>query len=175
MPTLHTSPHRTAGDPTHRDRPNVADGRDDAELRRHALAERLLSDVIGLEWSKVHREAERWEHVISGEVEERIVELLSDPGTCPHGNPIPFSKNQPDQSDAVALADAPLGLVEVIRIAEELEGDEAAMVQLEQCGFVPGRLAEVVGKRDGRVEIVGAVADAVLPPHVAAQTYVEPR
>jgi DtxR family Mn-dependent transcriptional regulator len=53
-------------------------------VRRHRLAERLLADVIGLEWEKVHREADRWEHAISAEVEEKLVELLGDPMTCPH-------------------------------------------------------------------------------------------
>ena len=60
-------------------------------MRKHRLAERLLVDVIGLEWHKVHREAGRWEHVISDDVEARLVELLGDPATCPHGNPIPGS------------------------------------------------------------------------------------
>ena len=63
-------------------------------VRRHRLAERLLVDVIGLEWEKVHREADRWEHAISAEVEEKLVALLGDPATCPHGNPIPGSKHR---------------------------------------------------------------------------------
>ena len=63
-------------------------------VRRHRLAERLLVDVIGLEWEKVHREADRWEHAISADVEEKLVELLGDPATCPHGNPIPGSKQR---------------------------------------------------------------------------------
>ena len=58
-------------------------------VRKHRLAERLLVDVIGLAWHKAHLEAGRWEHVISDDVEERLVELLGDPATCPHGNPIP--------------------------------------------------------------------------------------
>ena len=62
-------------------------------VRRHRLAERLLTDVIGLEWEKVHREADRWEHAISSDVEEKLVLLLGDPATCPHGNPIPGSKH----------------------------------------------------------------------------------
>jgi DtxR family transcriptional regulator, iron-dependent repressor len=67
-------------------------------VRTHRLAERLLVDVIGLEWHKVHREAGRWEHVISDDVEARLVELLGDPSTCPHGNPIPGS-HSPTPSD----------------------------------------------------------------------------
>ena len=67
------------------------DGRSRAEsvVRKHRLAERLLTDIIGLPWSQVHLEACRWEHVISDQVEERLVALLGNPTTCPHGNPIP--------------------------------------------------------------------------------------
>ena len=79
-------------------------------VRRHRLAERLLVDVIGLEWEKVHREADRWEHAISTDVEEKLVLLLGDPATCPHGNPIPGSKNAGRATldhDALASADRP--------------------------------------------------------------------
>lgn len=147
----------------------------DAEMRRHSLAERLLRDVIGLEWSKVHHEAETWEHVISDEVEARLVRLLGDPGTCPHGNPIPGSANVPDQSAAVRLVDVADGAVHVVRITEELEADDAALRLLEDCGFIPGRPGEVAGRdADGSVHVIGAVADAVVPAHIARRTYVEP-
>ena len=58
-------------------------------VRKHRLAERLLVDIIGLDWDKAHVEAGRWEHVISDDVEARLVVLLDNPTTCPHGNPIP--------------------------------------------------------------------------------------
>src|ERR1700742_4763837 len=60
-------------------------------VRKHRLAERLLTDIIGLPWEKAHLEAGRWEHVISDEVEARLIEILGHPTTCPHGNPIPGS------------------------------------------------------------------------------------
>lgn len=144
-------------------------------VRRHRLAERLLRDVIGLDWWKVHHEAEAWEDVISDEVESRLVRLLGDPGTCPHGNPIPGSANRPDQSAAVRLVDAGDGAVQVVRITEDLEEDDAALRLLEDCGFIPGRPGEVAGHEpDGSVRVVGPVADAVVPPHVAQRTYVLP-
>lgn len=58
-------------------------------LRRHFLTERLLTDILGLDWVKAHQEAHRLEHAISAEVEERLAKLLRHPATCPHGNPIP--------------------------------------------------------------------------------------
>jgi DtxR family transcriptional regulator, Mn-dependent transcriptional regulator len=144
-------------------------------VRRHRLTERLLADVIGLDWWKVHHEAERWEGVISDEVEKRLVDVLGDPGTCPHGNPIPGSSNRPDHPDAVRLDRAPPGPVHVVRITEELEGDDGALRLLERCGFLPGRDAELKRAGDEGVEVAGTRSDATLPPHVAAQTYVAPR
>ncbi|MBW3659708.1 MAG: metal-dependent transcriptional regulator [Actinobacteria bacterium] len=144
-------------------------------VRKHRLAERLLRDVIGLEWSKIHHEACRWEHAISDEVEQKLVELLDDPGTCPHGNPIPGSTNLPDQSRAVPLTEAPEGPISVVRISEQLETDDEAMLLMEGAGFVPGRDAEVKGHDPDGVRVIGAVADALLPPHVAELTYVVPR
>src|SRR5215510_5990996 len=93
-------------------------------VRRHRLAERLLVDVIGLEWEKVHREADRWEHAISADVEEKLVELLGDPATCPHGNPIPGSKHKSDAGPMVPLSRAVPGPVTVQRVNERLETDD---------------------------------------------------
>src|SRR6266576_2152508 len=92
-------------------------------VRRHRLAERLLVDVIGLEWEKVHREADRWEHAISTDVEEKLVELLGDPATCPHGNPIPGSKNAGRAYSTMPLSQAPTGPITVRRVSERLETD----------------------------------------------------
>ena len=58
-------------------------------MRKHRLAERLLTDVIGLDWELVHAEACRWEHVMSEQVERRLIELLGHPTESPYGNPIP--------------------------------------------------------------------------------------
>ena len=60
-----------------------------AVMRKHRLAERLLLDVIGLDWQDVHVEACRWEHVMSEQVEQRLIALLGHPSTSPYGNPIP--------------------------------------------------------------------------------------
>jgi DtxR family transcriptional regulator, Mn-dependent transcriptional regulator len=145
-------------------------------VRRHRLAERLLRDVIGLDWWKVHHEAEAWESVISAEVEAHLIDLLEDPGTCPHGNPIPGSRNRPSHPDAVRIADAPVGPVYIVRITEELETDDEALKLLEGCGFLPGRHAELksIGD-DGSVEVAGSVTDEVLSPRVAHHTFVAPR
>src|SRR6266481_9014940 len=90
-------------------------------VRRHRLAERLLVDVIGLEWEKVHREADRWEHAISADVEAKLVTLLGDPATCPHGNPIPGSAHKVEGPASTLLTQTGPGHVVVRRISEKVE------------------------------------------------------
>ncbi len=116
-------------------------------IRRHRLAERLLVDVIGLPWHLAHDEAGRWEHVISEEVERRLVVLLGDPGTCPHGNPIPGSSNEVLLQASVTLADVAVGkTVRFVRMSEDVEMNMAAMRYLGDAGFIPGRTAKIQTK-----------------------------
>ncbi len=113
-------------------------------VRRHRLAERLLVDVIGLPWHKAHLEAGVWEHVISDEVEERLVVLLGNPKTCPHGNPIPGCDNPPSSELQRPLADvAPGTTVRLERISEDVEIDMGSLVYLDEHGFTPGATATV--------------------------------
>src|SRR6202050_4309916 len=124
-------------------------------VRKHRLAERLLVDVIGLEWHKVHREAGRWEHVISDDVEARLVELLGDPATCPHGNPIPGSHSPAPSVPTRPLAEAGAGeRVRLLRISEEVELNLGSLTLLDEGGFIPGVVARV-GDRDpeGNMEV----------------------
>ena len=114
-------------------------------IRKHRLAERLLVDVIGLPWHKVHAEAGRWEHVMSDDVEARLVELLGDPSTCPHGNPIPGSAHAPsERTSQVALADiAPGTDIRFERLTEAVELDLTSLRYLDDAGFIPGTTATV--------------------------------
>lgn len=121
------------------------EGRRRAEsvVRKHRLAERLLTDVIGLEWHKAHLEAGRWEHVISDEVERRLIELLGHPATCPHGNPIP---GEPSSSIAPQLplaAASPGDQVRLERVTEQVEIDQESCRYLSVHGFIPGVSARV--------------------------------
>ena len=61
-------------------------------VRRHRLAERFITDILGLSWALAHHEAGKWEHVMSEEVEQALDRVLGNPTTCPHGNPIPGSQ-----------------------------------------------------------------------------------
>jgi DtxR family transcriptional regulator, Mn-dependent transcriptional regulator len=141
-------------------------------VRRHRLAERLLTDVIGLEWEKVHREAARWEHAISSEVEEKLVELLGDPITCPHGNPIPGSRRKGANTPTVQLAEAQPGRVTVARISEKLELSDDGLSLLARARLIPGCSATVIEQRDGGVKVQTAAGEHTVPAEVAEQMYV---
>jgi DtxR family transcriptional regulator, Mn-dependent transcriptional regulator len=135
------------------------DGRKLAEqvVRRHRLAERLLTDILGLPWADAHLEAGKWEHVISEPVEKAINRVLDNPTTCPHGNPIPGSKYTPPEM--IPLANLPVGgTFTVTRIPEELEFTPGLLEFLEEAAVQPGRKGSITATSpDGTttVEIEG--------------------
>jgi len=141
-------------------------------VRRHRLAERLLADVIGLEWEKVHREADRWEHAISADVEEKLVALLGDPATCPHGNPIPGSRHAAAHDAGIALSSASPGGVTVARISEKLELSDDGLQFVAHARLVPGSTATIVGRDDDGVRVRTENGEHVVPTKVAEQLYV---
>ena len=143
-------------------------------VRRHRLAERLLVDVIGLEWEKVHKEADRWEHAISADVEEKLVQLLGDPATCPHGNPIPGSSHKVEGPASVPLSQMQPGPVVVRRISEKVEIDEDAIAFLAGAELTPGSNAEVVGTSADGVRVKSATGDQTVPRKLAQLIYAIP-
>ena len=149
-------------------------GRSKAEsvVRKHRLAERLLTDIIGLPWDKAHVEAGRWEHVISDEVEALLVERLGNPTTCPHGNPIPGSGWA--EVDAVVLADRGLGdHVRLQRVTELVELDQELLSYLSAHGFVPGTEATVTSRApDGTLTLDLGARTIALGPTLAQQLFV---
>lgn len=107
-------------------------------VRRHRLAERLLTDILGLSWADAHDEAGKWEHVLSEPVERAINRLLGNPTTCPHGNPIPGSSYTEPQT--IGLADLAVGADFVVtRIPEELEFTPGLLEYLEEAAVQPGQ------------------------------------
>jgi DtxR family transcriptional regulator, Mn-dependent transcriptional regulator len=143
-------------------------------VRRHRLAERLLTDVIGLEWEKVHREADRWEHAISADVEEKLVQLLGDPATCPHGNPIPGSAHKVDVRGSTPLSRVDHGTVSVSRISEKIELDDDALVLLAGAQLTPGSEAVVVGPTPDGVVVKTAAGEQTIPIRLAELMFVTP-
>ena len=119
-------------------------------MRKHRLAERLLLDVIGLEWEFVHDEACRWEHVMSDRVERKLLAILDDPRESPYGNPIPgldelggpvvraFRDGVLPLGEALVDGGAPTPFV-VRRLGEPVQTDVEVMAQLARVGMLPGR------------------------------------
>jgi len=156
-----------------------------AVMRKHRLAERLLADVIGLEWEQLHIEACRWEHVMSDAVERRIVRLLDEPLVCPHGNPIPgldqlgienlpTAGGQSDNGRLPSLAEAVSGeltAVRIERISELLQPDAAVMRQLSDRGLTPGVSVMVSRGPDG-LHVTGVPDGEPVPDQIAEHIFV---
>jgi DtxR family transcriptional regulator, Mn-dependent transcriptional regulator len=129
-------------------------------MRKHRLAERLLIDVIGLEWELVHAEACRWEHVMSETVERRLVQLLGHPTESPYGTPIPGLAELGETSDDTGFMTGvePLDAVAkeggetrvlIRRIGEEMQKDEAVMAALRRVGALPDKVVTVTAGAEG--------------------------
>ncbi|WP_026553683.1 metal-dependent transcriptional regulator [Arthrobacter sp. 35W] len=161
-------------------------GRDKATkvMRKHRLAERLLSDVIGLDWAYVHDEACRWEHVMSERVEQRLFDLLGRPEESPYGNPIPGLEDLGGAATA-SFTDGVMNLLDVMenytpgasvtiaRLSERIQVEPELLTQLDEGGMRPGAKIslEQVGEYIS-VRVPGIEGALELPPEVAGHVFV---
>lgn len=156
-------------------------------MRKHRLAERLLSDVIELEWEYVHEEACRWEHVMSEQVERKLLTMLGHPTESPYGNPIPGLGDLGDPATAdTASTQSLVNLVDVVRgsdsgvtarirrLGEPAQVDPELLLQLKQAGVFPGSTGTFssAGSYVG-VQIEGFETGLELPNELAAHIFVE--
>ena len=154
-------------------------------MRKHRLAERLLADVIGLEWELVHEEACRWEHVISEHVEKKILELIESPDFSPYGNPIPgldelgYKTNPTFKDGVVSIVDLPKAIASqsefvLRRIGEPMQLDVELLGQLKELGILPG--AKVTVDFEGTTVLIakhGSADSLRLEPDLAMHLFVE--
>jgi DtxR family Mn-dependent transcriptional regulator len=153
-------------------------------LRKHRLAERLLADVIGLDWAFVHDEACRWEHVMSERVELRVLELLGHPTESPYGNPIPGLAELGD-APAPEFMHGVINIVELVsetaatvsavirRLGEPVQFDPQLLQQLQTAGVMPGATASLSASGSYVSVQVDGFGDGLdLPNEVAAHVYV---
>ena len=155
-------------------------------MRKHRLAERLLTDVIGLDWELVHAEACRWEHVMSETVERRLVQLLDHPTASPYGNPIPGLSELGETANGSGDADGSVVGAEsldtvargtdgtrvlVRRIGEEMQKDEVVMAALRRVGALPDKVVTVAVGAEG-VLIGSGGETAEIDPDMAAHLFV---
>ncbi len=174
-----------------------------AVMRKHRLVELLLDQVIGLEWHQLHGEACRWEHVVSEQVEARLMEIVDDPNFSPYGNPTPgldalrngspVGPHHPGEIFSRGCQPIPQFLethrgpvtVEVKRISEHLQADSRLLTSLAEVGLRPGATVVISANGDEYslkfVEGRGCVVDDVVAnslfvaePAKAAQSNSEP-
>ncbi|MFR9729244.1 metal-dependent transcriptional regulator [Saccharopolyspora sp. MS10] len=157
-------------------------------MRKHRLAERLLVDVIGLEWEHVHDEACRWEHVMSEAVERKLIALLGNPATSPYGNPIPGLEELGADPQPPSTAESELqrvdeiarkggGRATVCRIAEHVQLDPELMSELKEVGLMPDEEIEIgsVTGVNKPIEVNGTRGGTKLTPAIAHAVLVTPR
>ncbi|QNE37305.1 metal-dependent transcriptional regulator [Leifsonia shinshuensis] len=153
-------------------------------MRKHRLAERLLSDVIELEWEYVHEEACRWEHVMSEQVERKLITMLGHPTESPYGNPIPGlgELGAPDAASTenlVNLVDVVRGgdsevTARIRRLGEPAQVDPELLLQLKQAGVFPGSTGTFAAAGSYvTVQIDGFEAGLELPNELAAHIFVD--
>ena len=153
-------------------------------MRKHRLAERLLADVIGLEWEFVHEEACRWEHVMSEQVERKIIGMLSAPDRSPYGNPIPglaelglaenpsFTHGVKNLIQALD-ADGRASNLTLSRIGEPIQVDPEFLAQLKNLGLVPGAKIDVEhAEKRLFISVVGSVDGVAVDHDIALHFYV---
>ena len=143
-------------------------------IRHHRLLERYLTEALGYSWEDVHAEAERLEHHISEEFEERIDALLGHPTTCPHGDPIPTRDGVIVATDDYALSqqNAPAPLT----IRRVRDTDATLLRHLKELGLLPGTAIEFVEQEPfGGAYLVRVGGKSVrVAPQAAQQIFVSP-
>jgi len=113
-------------------------------IRRHRLLERLLTDLLEVEWDKAHDIACQLEHWIPRDVAKKIEHVLKNPKTCPHGNPIPTEKGEIFEEKSFPLKDFRVGDKGIIiKIADEKTN---FLKYFNKLGIKPGKRIEIIEK-----------------------------
>jgi DtxR family Mn-dependent transcriptional regulator len=152
-------------------------------MRKHRLAERLLADVIGLDWEYVHDEACRWEHVMSEQVERRLVEILGNPTHSPYGNPIPGLEElgvEPAAPFMSGVRNLLTALDEgsgrargvIRRLAEPAQFDPVLLANFKGAGILPGAVADFRREGDLVVALVPGHDELPMPVGMAGHIFI---
>jgi DtxR family Mn-dependent transcriptional regulator len=142
-------------------------------IRRHRLAERLLTDILHLDWSKVHDEACKLEHNLSETIVEPLEKALGNPKTCPHGNPIPSEQGETKEAKSELLTSLNLGESGIItKITEEKQD---LLQYLATLGLVPGASVEIEEKApfNGPIIVKAMGASYALGRNIASVVWVK--
>jgi DtxR family Mn-dependent transcriptional regulator len=149
-------------------------------VRRHRLAERLLTDVLGMGWDEVDAEACKLEHAISARVEERLIDILGDPQTCPHGHPIPPADGSEPPRPGIPLAQLDVGsettvygvtedVPEILRYLADVGLRPGAHVTVFEKAPLGGPLTVGVGGKRHAISLELARMITVLPENAPSE------
>lgn len=144
-------------------------------VRRHRLAERLLTDILGIPWYRAHEEAHDWEHVISPEVEQRILEKTGAT-TCPHGNPIPGMTPPYERSKLIPLTELEVGEWGTLSLlTEDVELVTGILQYFQEHNLMPGATVKVAAvSPDGTLTLSVDGKSASLGPSLADNLWITP-
>jgi DtxR family Mn-dependent transcriptional regulator len=140
-------------------------------LNRHHLIERMLTEIFGLEWYKVHEEAEQLEHAVSADFENKLSEKLGPAGLCPHGNLA--AMDSPERRRARGLV--PLGEAEAgecVRVTCLFERDRVFLERMDGLGVRPGARLRVEASAHGEVRLEAAAGAVAMDAADAARVWV---
>lgn len=145
-------------------------------LRHHRLLELFLHQILGFNWDEVHEEADRLEHVISEEFEERLASALGNPSIDPHGDPIPNRELQmPETSNRMLVDLRPPQQAVISRVAS---ADAELLRYLSSRGLTPQARLRVLEyspfDHNLTIRISGQEQVIVLGPQITRQIYVLP-
>jgi DtxR family Mn-dependent transcriptional regulator len=143
-------------------------------LNRHHLIERMLSEVFGMEWYKVHEEAEQLEHAVSADFEQKLIEKLGATGVCPHGNILEIDTPGSRRSRGLLpLAECASGVS--ARVVSVGERDRRLLEHLDGLGVRPGAEVRLLEHNaDETVTVSVAGHDVALGRPAAERVWVEP-
>ena len=142
-------------------------------LNRHHLIERMLTEIFGMEWYKVHDEAEQLEHAVSSDFESRLRERLGDAGVCPHGNRV--GEDTPNDRRRRGLKRLDEGeLEERLAVVSVFERDRRLLERLDKLHVRPGAALRIMAANHGAltVDVDGQTVQIERP--VAERVWVKP-
>jgi len=114
-------------------------------LRRHRLAERLLTDILKADWSEVHESACKLEHALSKDIVKLLERKLGNPRVCPHGNPIPTENGKIEEETCRPLAETALN--ETVIVAKIADGKRQTLAKFASIGIKPGAPIHIVKRK----------------------------
>lgn len=141
-------------------------------LRRHRLAERLLTDVLNAEWSDVHESACKLEHALTKNVIALLEKRLGNPKFCPHGNPIPTERGEIEEEKCYPLTE--IGLNKACTVAKITNGKREKLLTLAGKGIKPNVSISVVEKKTSNIVLHVSGRERTLSYDDASSVWVKP-